>query len=105
MDEKKKPIELLGMKHHIVTRYTSLIAVDKTPARAEGEVVNDANVKPHLPKGWKLKQVSLQPAPYQLAQTGTNSEVMIFVGALLSLFALLIGCTSKNRITIRRTKS
>lgn len=104
-EEKKKQIEQLGMKHHIVTRYTSLIAVDKTPARAEGEVVNDANVKPHLPKGWKSKQASLQPAPYQLAQTGTNSEVMIFVGALLSLFALLIGCTSKNRITICRTRS
>ncbi len=104
-EEKKKHIELLGMKHHIVTRYTSLIAVDKTPARAEGEEVNDANVKPHLPKGWKSKQASLQPAPYQLAQTGTNSEVMIFFGALLSLFALLIGCTSKNRITIRRTRS
>lgn len=104
-EEKKKQIELLGMKHHIVTRYTSLIAVDKTPARAEGDEVNDAAVKPHLPKGGKSKQASLQPAPYRLAQTGTNSEVMIFVGALLSLFALLIGCTSKNRITMRRMKS
>jgi Ca-activated chloride channel homolog len=104
-DDKKTHIEQLGMKHHIVTPYTSLIAVDKTPARSEGEEVNDANVKPHVPKGWKSKQASLQPAPYQLAQTGTNSEIMIFVGALLSLFALLIGCISKNRITIHRAKS
>ena len=41
-----------ALEHHLVTRLTSLVAVDITPSRVEGEPVLRADVPTMLPEGW-----------------------------------------------------
>jgi Ca-activated chloride channel family protein len=48
-------VTTLGIRHHIVTRWTSLVAVDVTPTRPVG-VESKRRVLPSLlPKGWTLR--------------------------------------------------
>ena len=50
-------IEHLGLKHHLVTRLTSLVAVDVTPSRPEGEDIDSTKVPLNLPDGWEMDKV------------------------------------------------
>ncbi len=52
-----KSIEQLGLRHHLVTRLTSLVAVDVTPSRPEGEQLDSKKVPLNLPDGWKMDSV------------------------------------------------
>ncbi len=47
----------LALAHHLVSRLTSLIAVDKTRARPEGEKLTRAEVPLNLPAGWDFDKV------------------------------------------------
>jgi Ca-activated chloride channel family protein len=54
----------LALEHQLVTRLTSLIAVDKTPSRPEGEPLRISELPLNLPAGWdfaKLFGESAQP--------------------------------------------
>ena len=42
----------MALRHHLVTRYTSLVAVDRTPAVAPGTEPRRAAVPTNLPAGW-----------------------------------------------------
>lgn len=50
-EEVRQQIVDIALKHHIVTRYTSLVAVDVTPARPEGEDLDIQAVPANLPDG------------------------------------------------------
>nr|WP_321460283.1 marine proteobacterial sortase target protein [uncultured Cohaesibacter sp.] len=50
-----KAIENLGLSHHLVTRLTSLVAVDVTPTRPDGETLESQKVPLNLPDGWNLE--------------------------------------------------
>ncbi|WP_316860272.1 marine proteobacterial sortase target protein [uncultured Cohaesibacter sp.] len=52
-----KAIEDLGLKHHLVTRLTSLVAVDVTPSRPEDEDLNSQKVPLNLPDGWDMNKI------------------------------------------------
>ena len=56
-DEAERRILALGLDHHLVTRLTSLIAVDKTPSRPEGARLARAEVPLNLPAGWEFEKV------------------------------------------------
>jgi len=61
-DKQKSQIIETALEHHLVSRFTSLVAVDKTPSRIGEELVSK-NVSTHLPKGSKApksKTTSLQ---------------------------------------------
>lgn len=47
----------LAMTHHLVTRLTSLVAVDETPSRPEGAPLTRADVPLNLPAGWDFDKV------------------------------------------------
>jgi Ca-activated chloride channel family protein len=47
----------LALEHHLVTRVTSLVAVDKTPSRPEGTALTRADVPINLPAGWDFDKV------------------------------------------------
>ena len=47
----------LALDHHLVTRLTSLVAVDKTPGRPEGERLTLAELPLNLPAGWEFEKV------------------------------------------------
>jgi Ca-activated chloride channel family protein len=56
----------LGLRHHIVTAHTSLVAVDVTPTRPADQASHDANVPNKMPAGW-----TMTPPQASLPQTAT----------------------------------
>ncbi|MEZ9596907.1 marine proteobacterial sortase target protein [Shewanella sp. 10N.261.52.F9] len=80
----EKQITAIAMNFHIMSAYTSLVAVDITPVKPQGEVALGAQVKQHLPHGWHS---NLQGGTQTLPQTGTNSYVLLIFGSMLILLA------------------
>jgi Ca-activated chloride channel family protein len=56
-EDADKAILALGLEHQIVTRLTSLVALDKTPSRPEGETLKLAELPLNLPAGWDFDKV------------------------------------------------
>jgi Ca-activated chloride channel homolog len=52
-----KTILALALEHQLVTRLTSLVAVDKTPSRPEGEPLKLTELPLNLPAGWDFAKV------------------------------------------------
>jgi Ca-activated chloride channel family protein len=66
-EDADKTILALALEHQLVTRLTSLVAVDKTPSRPEGETLKLTELPLNLPAGWEFSKVfgerPKQPAP------------------------------------------
>ena len=56
-EETDKRILALGLDHQLVTRLTSLVAVDKTPSRPDGARLSRADLPLNLPAGWDFDKV------------------------------------------------
>ena len=56
-EEADKRVLALGLEHQLVTRLTSLIAIDKTPSRPEGERLKLAELPLNLPAGMEFEKV------------------------------------------------
>ncbi len=50
-EEVRRQVVEIALKHHIVTRYTSLVAVDVTPVRPQAEGYDSESVPANLPDG------------------------------------------------------
>jgi Ca-activated chloride channel family protein len=76
----------LATAHRLVTRYTSFVAVDRTPARPRDEAIKSAALPTLLPEGWEYDKVF-----GELPQGSTGSRFALALGlcALLLGFALL----------------
>jgi Ca-activated chloride channel family protein len=68
-----------ALEHHLVSPYTSLVAVDKTPARATAAALERSNLENAVPAG----------AQYALAlpQTATPAPLLRGIGAMALLLA------------------
>lgn len=85
----KKQVEALGMKYHLVTSQTSLVAIDTTPVKPMAEMAVQKQVKRHLPAG-RNQSVGVLP------QTATSSRLNVLIGLSLLLIALLNACWLKG---------
>jgi Ca-activated chloride channel family protein len=56
-EDADKTILALALEHQLVTRLTSLVAVDKTPSRPEGESLKLTELPINLPAGWDFSKV------------------------------------------------
>jgi Ca-activated chloride channel family protein len=56
-EDADKTILALALEHQLVTRLTSLVAVDKTPSRPEGETLKLTELPLNLPAGWEFSKV------------------------------------------------
>ncbi|MDU6671999.1 MAG: marine proteobacterial sortase target protein, partial [Bradyrhizobium sp.] len=56
-EESDGAILRLALDHQLVTRLTSLVAVDKTPRRPDGEPLKLAELPINLPAGWDFEKV------------------------------------------------
>ncbi|WP_394211325.1 marine proteobacterial sortase target protein [Enterovibrio calviensis] len=74
---KKSRITQLGLDHHIVTKHTSLVAVDKTPSRPMSETATPHQIAPHQPK-------NVQP----LLQSGLGSTGLVILGCCMVFMSL-----------------
>jgi len=55
--EADQRILALALEHHLVSRLTSLVAVDATPSRPEGGQLTRAELPLNLPAGWDFDKV------------------------------------------------
>jgi Ca-activated chloride channel family protein len=56
-EEADKAILALALEHQLVTRLTSLVAVDQTPSRPEGEPLKLTALPINLPAGWDFEKI------------------------------------------------
>jgi Ca-activated chloride channel family protein len=73
-----------ALTHHLVSKYTSLIAVDKTPVRPAGDPLTSEQVASLMPHGQSGSTIFGFPA------TATNAEILQLTGFALLSLALLI---------------
>jgi Ca-activated chloride channel family protein len=81
-----KTILALALEHQLVTRLTSLVAVDKTPSRPEGEPLKVSELPINLPAGWDFAKVfgerpQMLPAK-RVERRADASEARVQVAAL-----------------------
>lgn len=93
-DAIKSSIITTSIKHHLVSRFTSLVAVDVTPVNSSG-LLHSEKLKTNLPHGWKPGQSS-QPASPQLLiaqlnlpQTATSAALHMMLALMLFALAMV----------------
>ncbi len=86
--EVRPAVLSLALEHKLVSKYTSLVAVDKTPVRPLDKGLQQKSMPTNLPQGWSANQVfgslpqSATPAPLHLLL----GVLGLLVGWLLSLW-------------------
>lgn len=123
-EDADKRILALALDHHLVTRLTSLVAVDKTPIRPRGVRLSRSDVPLNLPAGWDFDKVfgvrgetvadreqrqallDLDGRKVQtidasraisLPQTATDAELRLIIGGLLLAGGLGFGFLARRR--------
>lgn len=89
-DGSRSAIIATALEHHLVSKYTSMVAVDKTPVRASGDPLQSEQIPNLMPYGQSGNAIFGFPA------TATNGPLLLFRGiacllAALALFALQWG--------------
>jgi Ca-activated chloride channel family protein len=87
----KKEITDTALEHHLVSRFTSLVAVDVTPSNANGLLYRE-RMKNNLPYGWKASPQSGDMMLMQLSlpQTASSSRFNLLVAIFLFFTGILI---------------
>jgi len=77
----------VALAHHVVSKFTSLVAVDLTPTRPAGERARTLRLPVNLPAGWSAEQmIGAMP------RTATPARLLLLVGlGALALGGLLLG--------------
>jgi Ca-activated chloride channel family protein len=80
-EDADKTILALALEHQLVTRLTSLVAVDKTPSRPVGETLKLTELPLNLPAGWEFAKVfgerpkPLSPPAERRAEDGERVQL------------------------------
>ena len=82
--EIRQGVTALALEHHLVSRFTSLVAVDKTPVRT-GAALKSASIATNLPEGWTYEGVF-----GELPRGATGLRFDLLLGGLLLLIAALL---------------
>jgi Ca-activated chloride channel family protein len=125
-EDADKTILALALDHQIVTRLTSLVAVDKTPSRPAGEPLKLSELPINLPAGWDFRKVfgerphqgpkqlrerradaggqpsARRPAPVapdaiRLPKTATSAGLEIIAGLILIVLALVLFMVNRRQ--------
>ena len=83
-DEIRSMIVTTALTHHLVSKYTSLVAVDKTPVRPSNDPLNSEQVPNLMPYGQSTNAIFGFPA------TATDAPTLRRIGLMSLLAALLV---------------
>jgi Ca-activated chloride channel family protein len=75
--ELRQAVIDIALRHHLVSRYTSLVAVETIPARPEHQPLHSHAVKTNLPHGMQYEAIFGWP------QTATPATLYFLVGTLM----------------------
>ena len=84
-DQVRAAVLEVALAHHLVSKYTSLVAVDVTPRRPAADKLNTGAVPTELPAGWDRKHVF-----GSLPQTATRAPLSLALGLLLLLVGAVL---------------
>ena len=82
--ETRAAIVATAINHHLVSKYTSLVAVDKTPVRPAGDDLSSEQVPNLMPHGQSMNAIFGFPA------TATKAPMLRMIGGAYLLTALLL---------------
>ena len=82
----KQEVTSTALRHHLVSRYTSLVAVDITPVNVT-EMLYQQRMKNNLPHGWQRPSSSNE---IMLAQTAAGSNLNILLALLMLISGTLL---------------
>jgi Ca-activated chloride channel homolog len=88
----KKTIIETALEHHLVSKYTSLVAVDVTPVRPKDQQLDSHAIPTHLPKGWDHNKVF----GHQFPATATDARMNFMIGLFLLFLASLVYLTRRQ---------
>lgn len=88
----------LGLAHHLVTAYTSLVAVDVTPARPADAPMQSTAVPTRLPAGWEADAVF---GTGELARGATPAMMNLAMGLALLALAGMLALVPSRRTRFR----
>jgi Ca-activated chloride channel homolog len=86
--EARAEVVKVALTHHLVSKYTSLVAVDRTPTRPADSALKTALMPTNLPEGQSYEAI-FGPAIGELPQGATDSRLHLLVGLLFMLAGLL----------------
>lgn len=87
-------ITAVALDNHILSKYTSLVAVEQQPSRRVNEYLKQQSQANAMPKG------SLQSIP--LAQTATSAKMQLLVGLIL-MFLTAIYMLAERFVLVKKT--
>jgi Ca-activated chloride channel family protein len=73
----------VALRHHLVSRFTSLVAVEVTPARPSTELLHRKPLPTNLPHGQDYEHI------FGLPQTATPASLHLMIGGLALLLVTL----------------
>lgn len=97
-DAIKQTIIATALEHHLISKYTSLVAVDVTPVRPADKSLDSYAVPTHLPKGWDYNKVFGQAYP----ATATDARSHFLFGMILLLLSLYYFMTQRTHGYVER---
>ena len=83
-DELRDEVVRLALAHHLVSAYTSLVAVDLTPVRPEEAPLQHGDVPANLPAGWDREALNGQAQHAMSAGTGIVADTVRIGGPTLA---------------------
>jgi len=84
-DRLRGEVVEVALCHHLVSAFTSLVAVDVTPSRPQGEGLSTRAVPTNLPQGWSYEAVF-----GRLPQGGSPARLLVLAGLALVATALIV---------------
>lgn len=93
-DELKSLITNTALTHHLVSQYTSLVAVDVTPTRPKEALIKSQKILNLLPKGTSNQQFQSQGS---LPKTATPAQLKILMGLILIGLAICMHLLTKRK--------
>jgi Ca-activated chloride channel family protein len=94
-DAVRQSVERVALAHGLVSKYTSLVAVELKPARPASEVLHSGAVPTHLPDGWVEASVF-----GELPQTATAANWHLLLASIGSIVAGLLWLSTRRRRAI-----
>ncbi len=91
-EQVRKTILATALAHHLVSQYTSLVAVEEKVSRPVDKDLAESHLKTNLPKGWQYGKVF-----GGRAKTATPSELWMILGCILLAFALILAKDGRKK--------
>ncbi|MET0346301.1 MAG: marine proteobacterial sortase target protein [Casimicrobiaceae bacterium] len=91
-DEVKRDVVAVALEHHLVSAYTSLVAVDITPSAPAGTIGKKTALPTNLPEGLTFGR---------LPQTATPAPLLVMLGLVALLLAALLWARLRSSLWIK----